>query len=97
MNQSLRGRFPARGGELKWCHRRPLARIHRITIGRLRRAIEPVTTAEFDAFLRRRQHLETGAQLHGVDGTRQIVRQMQGCEFRAWAAYFSFTDTDSPV
>jgi ATP-dependent Lhr-like helicase len=62
-----------------------LARIHRLTIGRLRREIEPVTTAEFDAFLSRWQHLEPGTQLHGVDGTLQIVRQMQGCEFAASA------------
>ena len=83
--QILRGQFTARGGELEWCHRRLLARIHRLTIGRLRREIEPVTTAEFDAFLRRWQHLEPGTQLHGVDGTLQIIRQMQGSEFAASA------------
>jgi ATP-dependent Lhr-like helicase len=83
--QILRGQFTARSGELEWCHRRLLARIHRLTIGRLRREIEPVTTAEFDAFLSRWQHLEPGTQLHGVDGTLQIVRQMQGCEFAASA------------
>ena len=83
--QILRGQFTARAGELEWCHRRLLARIHRLTIGRLRREIEPVTTAEFDAFLRRWQHLDPGTQLHGVDGTLQIVRQMQGCEFAASA------------
>ena len=83
--QILRGQFTARPGEVEWCHRRLLARIHRLTIGRLRREIEPVTTAEFEAFLRRWQHLEPGTQLHGVDGTLQIVRQMQGCEFPASA------------
>ena len=83
--QILRGQFTARTGEVEWCHRRLLARIHRLTIGRLRREIEPVTTAEFDAFLRRWQHLDPGTQLHGVDGTLQIVRQMQGCEFAASA------------
>ena len=83
--QILRGQFTARGGELEWCHRRLLARIHRLTIGRLRREIEPVTTAEFETFLRRWQHLEAGTQLHGVDGTLQVVRQMQGCEFAASA------------
>jgi ATP-dependent Lhr-like helicase len=83
--QILRGQFTARSGELEWCHRRLLARIHRLTIGRLRREIEPVTTAQFDAFLARWQHLEPGTQLHGVDGTLQIVRQMQGCEFAASA------------
>ena len=86
--QILRGQFTPRSGEVEWCHRRLLARIHRLTIGRLRREIEPVTTAQFDAFLGRWQHLEPGTQLHGVDGTLQIIRQMQGCEFGAatWEA-----------
>jgi ATP-dependent Lhr-like helicase len=82
--QILRGQFS--GGEgLEWCHRRLLARIHRLTIGRLRREIEPVSTAEFFAFLHRWQHLAPGSQLHGADGTLQIVRQLQGCEFAAAA------------
>jgi ATP-dependent helicase Lhr and Lhr-like helicase len=85
--QILRGKFSG-GEELEWCHRRLLARIHRLTIGRLRREIEPVTTTEFFAFLRRWQHLAAGSQLHGVDGTLQIIRQLQGCEFAAadWEA-----------
>ncbi len=85
--QILRGRFTVRdpNAEIEWCHRRLLARIHRLTIGRLRREIEPVTTAEFFAFLHRWQHLSPGSQLHGVDGTLQIVRQLQGCEFPAAA------------
>jgi len=82
--QILRGSFsPA--DELQWCHRRLLARIHRLTIGRLRREIEPVTTAEFYAFLNRWQHSAPGTQLHGVDGTLQIIKQLQGTEFAAAA------------
>ena len=83
--QILRGQFTGRSGETEWCHRRLLARIHRLTIGRLRREIEPVTTAEFNTFLARWQHLEPGTQLHGADGTLQVIRQMQGCEFPAHA------------
>jgi ATP-dependent Lhr-like helicase len=86
--QILRGRFTRQdpGAEIEWCHRRLLARIHRLTIGRLRREIEPVTTAEFFAFLHRWQHLSPGTQLHGVDGTLQVIKQLQGCEFggAAW-------------
>jgi ATP-dependent Lhr-like helicase len=82
--QILRGSFsPAE--ELQWCHRRLLARIHRLTISRLRREIEPVTTAEFYAFLNRWQHAAPGTQLHGVDGTLQIIKQLQGSEFAAAA------------
>ncbi len=76
---------PAASADVEWCHRRLLARIHRLTIGRLRREIEPVSTAAFFAFLHRWQHLAPGSQLHGVDGTLQIVRQLQGCEFPAAA------------
>ncbi|HLI87023.1 MAG TPA: DEAD/DEAH box helicase [Bryobacteraceae bacterium] len=90
--QILRGQFTSVGQalspanrETEWCHRRLLARIHRLTIGRLRKEIEPVTTAEFYAFLNRWQHLSSGHQLHGVDGTLQIVRQLQGSEFAAAA------------
>ncbi len=82
--QILRGRFTA-SDEMEWCHRRLLARIHRLTIGRLRREIEPVTTAEFFAFLNRWQHLSPGQQLHGLDGTLQIIKQLQGSEFPAAA------------
>ncbi|HXS94971.1 MAG TPA: DEAD/DEAH box helicase [Candidatus Limnocylindrales bacterium] len=82
--QILRGHFSG-AGEVEWCHRRLLARIHRLTIGRLRREIEPVTTSEFYQFLDRWQHLAEGTQLHGADGLLQIVRQLQGCEFAAAA------------
>jgi ATP-dependent helicase Lhr and Lhr-like helicase len=49
----LRGRFTAAGaaGEIEWCERRLLARIHRYTLDRLRREIEPVSQADFMRFL----------------------------------------------
>ena len=77
-------RFPA-GDELEWCNRRILARIHRLTIGKLRREIEPVTAAQFHQFLARWQHIASGSQLHGADGVLQIVRQLQGFEIPASA------------
>jgi ATP-dependent Lhr-like helicase len=51
----------------------------------LRREIEPVTTAEFMRFLLRWQHLEPGSQLHAVDGTLQVIQQLQGYEISAAA------------
>ena len=36
-------------------------------------------------FLFRWQHLAPGTQLHGVDGTLQIIRQLQGYEISAAA------------
>jgi ATP-dependent Lhr-like helicase len=81
--QILRGYFLSREGETEWAHRRLLARIHRLTIGRLRREIEPVTTTQLAAFVTRWQHLASGTQLHGVDGVWQVIQQLQGLE---WAA-----------
>ena len=72
-------------GEIEWCNRRLLARIHRLTLGRLRREIEPVTAADFMRFLFRWQHLAPDTQLHGVDGTLQVLKQLQGYEISAAA------------
>jgi ATP-dependent Lhr-like helicase len=79
----LRGRFSSETEE--FCHRRVLARIHRMTLGRLRKEIEPVTSADFMRFLGRWQHLAPGTQLHGADGLFQILRQLQGYEISAAA------------
>ncbi|HEY2473173.1 MAG TPA: DEAD/DEAH box helicase [Candidatus Cybelea sp.] len=78
--QVLHGRFVASTPDEQWCNRRVLARIHRLTVGRLRREIEPVTAAQYMAFLQRWQHVAPSARLHGVDGTLQIVRQLEGYE-----------------
>lgn len=82
----LRGRFtPDAGDAVEWCNRRLLARIHRLTIGRLRREIEPVSSADFVRFLFTWQHVASGAHLHGIDGTLEIIRQLQGYEISAAA------------
>ena len=77
----LRGHFsgPA-AGEIEWCERRLLARIHRLTLGRLRREIEPVTAAQFMRWLLRWQHIAPGTQLLGERGTLEALRQLQGYE-----------------
>jgi ATP-dependent Lhr-like helicase len=85
--QVLRGRF--RGTEAEeWCNRRVLARIHRLTIGQLRREIEPVTSGDYARFLYRWQHVAPASRLHGVDGTLQAIRQLEGYEIpaAAWEA-----------
>jgi ATP-dependent Lhr-like helicase len=91
----LRGQFVAAGatgvgrgsspgdlspGDLQWCERRLLARIHRLTIGRLRREIEPVTPAVFMRWLLTWQHVARATQTFGDRGTLEIVRQLQGFE-----------------
>ena len=85
--QILRGQFSAAarsaGAETEWCNRRVLARIHRLTLGRLRREIEPVSAADFVRFLTRWQHVAPGTQLHGASGLLQVLRQLQGYEISA--------------
>ena len=87
--QILRGHFTpddrSDGGVVEWCNRRVLARIHRLTIGRLRREIEPVSAADFVRFLARWQHVAPGTQLHGMGGLSQVLRQLQGYEISAAA------------
>ncbi|MFY9737474.1 MAG: hypothetical protein WAK11_00335, partial [Candidatus Cybelea sp.] len=83
--QVLRGRFTAAAQSEQWCNRRVLARIHRLTIGQLRREIEAVTAAQYMAFLQRWQHVTPATRLHGIDGTLQVVRQLEGYEIPAVA------------
>src|SRR5207244_5760146 len=84
--RALRGRFtPGAGGE-EWCERRLLARIHRLTLGTLRREIEPVPAADLMRFLFRWQHVHDGTQLHGREGVLEVIGQLEGFELpaRAW-------------
>ena len=80
--QVLPGHFRSTGDD-EWCNRRLLARIHRVTLGRLRREIEPVSSADFMRFLLRWQHVAPGTRLHGVEGTLQVLRQLEGYEIPA--------------
>jgi ATP-dependent Lhr-like helicase len=86
--QVLRGRFRpssarASAGASEWCHRRLLARIHRLTIGRLRKEIEPVTAADFMQFLLQWQHLSPGSRQHGEAGLLRVIQQLAGFEVAA--------------
>jgi ATP-dependent Lhr-like helicase len=83
--QIFRGHFRHKDGEVEWCNRRILARIHRATLGKLRREIEPVTPLDFERFLQTWQHVSAGTQLHASDGTLHVVRQLQGYEIPAAA------------
>jgi ATP-dependent Lhr-like helicase len=77
----LRGKFTdSSSAETEWCERRLLARIHRLTLGRLRKEIQPVTAAEFLRWLFRWQHVAPGTQLLGEPGTLEVLRQLQGYE-----------------
>lgn len=85
----LRGRFtdPSFSGasslatpETEWCERRLLARIHRLTLGTLRKQIQPVTPAQFMHWLLRWQHVAPSTHVLGERGTLEVVQQLQGFE-----------------
>jgi ATP-dependent Lhr-like helicase len=82
----LRGNFMGlSNGETEWCERRLLARIHRLTVGRLRSEIQSVTAAQFMRWLLRWQHVSEGAKAFGERGTLDVLKQLQGFEASATA------------
>ncbi len=89
--QVLRGQFRSdsvlspQHSAPEWCHRRLLARIHRLTIGTLRKEVEPVTAAQFMQFLLHWQHAAPSSRQHGEAGLMEVVRQLAGFETAASA------------
>ena len=69
----------------EFCHRRLLARIHRLTIGILRKEVEPVTASEFMGFLLHWQHVVPGSRQHGEAGLQLVIGQLAGFEAAASA------------
>ncbi len=67
-------------GRPAWCDRRLLARIHRYTLDRLRKEIEPVTAAQFLHFLAGWQHVDPAHKLEGPRGVAAVVEQLAGFE-----------------
>jgi len=82
----LRGRFTvgvSTSAEEELCDRRLLARIHRYTLDRLRREIEPVTAQDFMRYLLQRHHLDPRARAGGRAGLRDAIAMLQGFEIAA--------------
>jgi ATP-dependent Lhr-like helicase len=71
--------------ETEWCNRRVLARIHRLTLAKLRREIEPVSAAALMRFLLRWQRVAKHSQAIGADGLARVIEQLQGFETAAGA------------
>jgi ATP-dependent Lhr-like helicase len=84
----LRGRFTPGSSETEWCERGLLARIHRYTLGRLRKEIEAVTAADFLRFVLRWQHATADSRMEGAEGLAAILEQLEGMEAgaAAWEA-----------
>lgn len=74
----LRGRFRPGATEEEWCERHLLARIHRYTVKRLRREIEPVQRADFMRFLFDWQRLAPGTRGRGAESLATVVEQLEG-------------------
>lgn len=88
---SSRGRAIQRGGgaastEQEWCDRRLLARIHRLTIDRLRAEIQPVSVHDFYRFLFTWQRADQEHRVEGPEGLQSVLEQLDGCELplAAW-------------
>ncbi len=81
----LRGRFTPGTGHEEWCERHLLARIHRYTLKRLRREIEPVEPRDFMRFLFEWQRVAPGARASGSEALQGIVNQLEGYQTAAGA------------
>jgi len=82
---AMRGRFTPAANEEEWCDRHLLARIHRRTLQRLRREIEPVAPRDFVRFLMDWQHVAADAKLRGPDALAAVLAQLEGFEAPAGA------------
>ncbi|MHA6205939.1 DEAD/DEAH box helicase [Dyella soli] len=81
----MQGHFTPGTIEIEWCERHLLARIHRYTIGRLRREIEPVSRRDLMRFLFEWQHVAPGSRLSGPDALPAVLAQLEGFEAAAGA------------
>jgi ATP-dependent helicase Lhr and Lhr-like helicase len=82
----LRGKFHPNATAQEWCDRRLLARIHRLTIDRLRAEIQPVSAQDFYRFLFVWQRVDFDRHVEGSEGLQSVLEQLDGCELplSAW-------------
>jgi ATP-dependent Lhr-like helicase len=82
----LRGKFRPHTTEQEWCDRRLLARIHRLTIDRLRAEIQPVSQQDFYRFLFAWQRADQGHRVEALEGLQSVLEQLDGFELplAAW-------------
>jgi ATP-dependent Lhr-like helicase len=74
--------------QTEWCERHLLARIHRYTLKRLRREIEPVEPRDFVRFLFEWQHVASMSRVSGPEALPAVLAQLEGFEAPAvlWEA-----------
>ncbi len=81
----LRGHFLPVAAELEWCDRRLLARIHRLTLNRLRAEIQPVSASEFQRFLLAWQRVDAEHRAEGPEGVAGVLDLLDGYDLPAAA------------
>ena len=79
------GQCPPYGddGQVEWCHRRLLSRIHRLTMQGLRQQIQPVSPDVFLRFLTHHHGLTSKTRRAGVNGLFEAVSLLQGYDLAA--------------
>jgi len=82
----LRGKFRPHATDQEWCDRRLLARVHRLTIDRLRAEIQPVSPRDFYRFLFAWQRADAEHRVEGPEGLQSVLEQLDSCELplAAW-------------
>jgi ATP-dependent Lhr-like helicase len=81
----IQGTFTPGVQETEWCDRRLLARIHRYTLNRLRREIEPVSADVFMRYLFRHHGMLPSEQGEGPASLSRVVELLEGFEAAAVA------------
>ena len=76
----FRGHFTPGVDELEWCERRLLARIHRYTLNKIRKEIEPVSPADFMRFLFSWHNIHSDEKPEGPEALREILNKLEGVE-----------------
>jgi ATP-dependent Lhr-like helicase len=84
----MQGKFTPGTETMEWCERHLLARIHRYTLKRLRREIEPVEPRDFARFLFEWQHVSAASRVSGPEALAGVLAQLEGYEAPAglWEA-----------
>ena len=81
----FRGNFTPGAEGLEWCERRLLARIHKYTMSKLRKEIEPVSAADFMRFLFSRHGVDSDDKPEGVEALKGVLGMLEGFEAPAAA------------
>lgn len=81
----FRGHFTPGIEELEWCERRLLARIHKYTLHKLRKEIQPVSASDYMRFLFSWHGVDAEERPEGVEALRRALEQLEGFEAPAAA------------